>query len=422
MADRDSTPLSEHRTSEIGFIPPSSPTPRASRRGRNLSSTVHPNAPSTKRQRQHQSLREEQLAPQSDDLIDPSPSDPPPRSSPPPFSLADDDFGEELDENSEEEDTIDDDDDGDGQFYTKAQMDAITARIRDKGCTLTKYLRTAMWRRRKHYGVTRSLTLLLQEKENPYVCGQNYAVMRKILQAHEWKPVKVCLRREVMRFGKEVIKKFEEPVMDDPDMELDDQLQFLERDGRCRESAPVLFDILSCCSVPLRDPWKRRIPWPALTMMVAQLAYMAAPRMFNRLAISLGMILSHYHLTKRGLDTLNALSITASYKSINAQTKKLQITHSKALKKLAKQMLNRCILWDNLYRVNNKQETRAGDEKEQMNVTTGMIKLCRSISPSGLRQSLLDWGRSLAVQDILPGLGQLEAANRQADLIEKVRV
>ena len=48
-----------------------------------------------------------------------------------------------------------------------------------------------------------------------------------------------------MRFGKEVIKKFEEPMMDNLDMELDNQLQFLKRDSHYYESTLVLFDILS---------------------------------------------------------------------------------------------------------------------------------------------------------------------------------
>ena len=48
-----------------------------------------------------------------------------------------------------------------------------------------------------------------------------------------------------MRFRKEVIKKFEEPMMDNPDMELDDQLQFLKRDSYYYESTLVLFNILS---------------------------------------------------------------------------------------------------------------------------------------------------------------------------------
>ena len=421
MTDSNSPPLSEHRTSEIGFVPSSSPTPRPNRRARNLSSVVHPNAPPTKRQRQSQALHEEQREVQSDDLPDSSTLDPPLRSSPPPFPFSDEDFEVEIDEDDRENDTIDDNDNGGGQLYTKREMDAMTAKIRERG-SLIKYLRTAMWRKEKYYGVTRGLTALLQEEENPYICSRKYAVVQKILNAHKWEPVKVFLRGEVVTFGKEVVKKFEEPVMNDPDMELDDQLQFLERDGRCRESAPVFFDILASCSLPLRNPAKRRIPWAALTMMVAQLAYMAAPRMFNRLAVSLGMILSHYHLTKRGLDTLNALGITASYKSVNAQTKKIQATHTNALKELAKRMLNRCVLWDNLYRVNNVQETRAGDEKEQMNVTTGMIKLCRSISPSGLRQSLLNWGHALTVQDILPSSSRPGVADQRAQLTEEVRV
>ena len=277
-----------------------------------------------------------------------------------------------------------------------------------------------MWKRETGRGVRRDLTRLLLEKDNPYVVANKHSLISRLLDVYEWEPVKIVLRGEVKTYGTQVLGAFKEPSLMDDEMHLEDQLEFLDKEARFNQSAPILFLLLSCCCTPLRsDQRRRKTPWPALTMIVCQLAYLAAPRKFNRLAISLGMLLSHYHLTKHGLDTLNALGITASYKSVNAQTKKLQESHKRTLQTVAKGMKNRIVIWDNLYRVNNVQETRAGDEQEQMNVTTGMIKLCRSIPKGGLRQSLLNWGHNLTVEDIIPVKHQAIRVRRE--LIDEVR-
>ena len=41
---------------------------------------------------------------------------------------------------------------------------------------------------------------------------------------YEWKLVKVTLRGELLIFEKEVIKKFEESIIDNSNIELEDQL------------------------------------------------------------------------------------------------------------------------------------------------------------------------------------------------------
>ena len=65
------------------------------------------------------------------------------------------------------------------------------------------------------------------------------------------------------------------------------------------------------------------------------------------------MFLLYYYLIKYRLNTLNALSITTSYKFINVQTKKLQKLYKRILQIVVKGIKNRIVIWDNLYRVNN---------------------------------------------------------------------
>ena len=83
MASSDSEPLSEHRTSEIGYVSSPSSTPRPPRRPRNVSSAIHPHAPQSKRARHQRVLNERQLGVQSDDILPPSSSPPLLPSSPP---------------------------------------------------------------------------------------------------------------------------------------------------------------------------------------------------------------------------------------------------------------------------------------------------------------------------------------------------
>lgn len=220
--------------------------------------------------------------------------------------------------------------------------------------SLLKLVRTAMWRK-SHRGVRRSLRSLLLEKNNPFVVEKNYKLVHELLSVHEWTPVKKVLSREVQAFGKHVIQKFQVPQVMDENMNLAEQIIYLKDEQYGLKYAPKLFQLLAHCMAARRKDSPRKTPWSSVTMITAQLAWISRPRTYNRLATCLSMLLSHYHLTKHGLQILNALGVSASFAAVNARTNELQDVHKKTLQQMSKHR-DRQIVWDNLNRNDNVRE------------------------------------------------------------------
>ena len=304
-------------------------------------------------------------------------------------------------ENAEDSDNNDDDADSKEPLLTSKEF-ALVVRKMKNVCSVKRFLRTIMWEYDKHYASAHGLRQLLQRQDNPFVKRKKFRLVHRMLESHEWGPIHYFVKREVLAYGKNVVGKFQPPIPENVDLGLERQLAFLNDRPSCDKYAPRLTALLASCSGPQRSDSTRELSLPIVTMIMCQLAAAAAPRSCNKLSIQLGMTLSNNHLTRRGLDLLSTLGISASYQEVNTNTKKIQKAHRQILEQRPKDMLTRLVVWDNLNRVNNVRETRAGDEKEQMNITTGLIKHCSSIPKEGLSRSLLHWESELATEHILP--------------------
>jgi hypothetical protein len=343
-------------------------------------------------------------------------------------------FSDESPESdSDDTETIEDDD----SLLTPEEVNTIVAFMRSKRTSVRKFLRTIMWQPQTHYGCNRALSLLLKDKSNPYL---STSMICEILESRDWEPVSHRFRKELKNFGSEVVGRFsmglpKRPEINDiavgqsteggteeqgrGEVSQESAVRLNRRSERRSRSslealieiprsdvlqqyAPTLSKVLARTTRPLKNyPGARKNPaWPALGMNMSQLAYIMAPTKHNGFAASLGAFLHHANLTRRGLETLNRMGVVVSYSTVNKIIKAIADEHAGEVQTFG-ESLQRAIAYDNFNVTDGVRELRAGDEKVQHNITTGLIKICKTIPPEGLKRSWFTPSYELTTDDII---------------------
>ena len=274
--------------------------------------------------------------------------------------------------------------------------------------SVARFLKTIMFGEDiKHRVYQRSLRKELLRPNNPFVVRKKFQFVNQLLDQHEWKPVHRVLRRECQRYGKNVVKQYKRPQAMDESFSMQKDMESFGNRALGLKYAPHLVAVLEHCGQPLRrDSAPRRDDdehrsWAATSFQISYLAFRAAPQSYDRFATWISLALGHQHLTRRGLEILDALGLSISYSRLCRIIKQLQLTHADTLEYLGS-ILHRLIVYDNLNRTDNVRETRVGDEKRLQNVTTGLVKVCRHIPKDGIPSHWLKWTSDLETMHILP--------------------
>ena len=169
---------------------------------------------------------------------------------------------------------------------------------------------------------------------------------------------------------------------------------------QAKQYAPTITTVLIAATRPKRPDSTRQTSPKTINFLIGYMAYAFRPRVFNKMAVLLGIFLYHNNTTARGLAVLSSIGVTESYRALNEVVKRIASRHETEVERY-RNVLNRAIAYDNFNVTDNIRELRAGEEKVMHNITTGLIKECRHIPPTGLLRTWFRPEYRLRMKDVV---------------------
>ncbi len=300
------------------------------------------------------------------------------------------------------------------KLFSDAAFNDVMGTINKYG-TVEQFLRTITTTAAKGKGSLRSLRKVLLDSDC-VVWEKDFtkAVMDKV----GWAFMKILMRRELKQFGESFIGKFD--VVKDMDSIcgkatseeahvvnetiLDRLARFGDAEGM-RAQAPILTDLIGSLVEPDRPQADRDAQWVPIAFSLAHLAKLYKPKKFIGIAEVLTLQMHHCNLTRRGIETLQAIGVGMSYTTLNDRLHRISEHHKQHVMKDGQ---HPCLIvaYDNFNASFNVRQALFGDEKQVCNVTTGLMKIGKHIPLGGLDRALFHPGFDLRTTDAIPFGGE----------------
>jgi hypothetical protein len=305
------------------------------------------------------------------------------------------------------------------QLFTDDEFSDVLRTIRRHG-TVEQFLRSITTSPTRGRGSLNDLRKVLLSNDC-VIWGEEFttAVMDKV----GWRFMKGKMKSELKQFGETFIGKFDVLKRQENESELVEDT-ILERLAKYDNqqalvaTAPILTDLLSDLVEPDRakEDWNAR--WVQIAFNISHLAKLYKPQTFIGLAEVLTLQMHHCNLTRRGIETLQAIGVCMGYTTLNNRLHKIT-EHHKGTVVAQGQDLRRVVGYDNFNASFNVRQALFGDENQFCNVTTGLVKIGKHIPSGGLRQVWFHPNYNLTTADVIPVTGR--AMEEHFQLHDKVR-
>ena len=235
--------------------------------------------------------------------------------------------------------------------------------------------------------------------EQPEIVGKmTKENFNALMEAGGWKFVFDHLRGELNSLAKtEPFGAFDPPKSSD-------LLKDLINENMLREKAPTWMDLINYVGKPKRHDPKRNRPVQLIkqsAFLLSSLCYNNQKKKSNSFALSLGIFMHQCGLTRRGLEVLSALGITASYDTVLGEIRSIADKQRDELSDIGAKP-TAIVQYDNLDFADGVREIREGEEPVFYSVTTGLVSKGYGIPEKGLERTWLKPKYELTPHDIWP--------------------